>query len=365
MLLLLIIFVLSTFLTPGPTQAQVKGPEVKKLIYFGSGMPDTQYIRDHWREMEKMPFDGVGLVVAIDRRAWQQGKRDSGNQLRWQVMGRKAFQIGEFREAIVDLQSARWHSMTDNFLPVSLSASQSAAGLLWFDDGRWHTITNNFAVLARIGAEGHIKGLILDPEHYNYELFNYAEQRKHVDRPFQEYLHKARQRGREVITAVAAVLPDSVLFSLYGYSLPLRYLRDGKGLQEVHYSLLPAFYDGLLEAMPAGMQLVDGYEFAYPFKERQQFLNGYHQIHQEALKLSAVPDRYQEKLKAGFGLWLDYKRQPDYFTPEEFRQAVIRALEVSDKYVWIYSQGPRFFPVAQVQKAYIDAIATARREVRQ
>jgi hypothetical protein len=359
-----IAFALLAVLAFGSAPAQAQGPASKKLIYYGWGIPDTQYVREHWRDMEKMPFDGTGIMVAVDRKAWQRGKRDTGNQLGWQVMGRRAFQVEEFREAIVDLQAARWHTMTDNFLPVALSAAQSAAGLNWFDDGRWRTIANNFAVLASIAAKAHLKGLILDPESYNYPLFSYAVQRKQVDKPFQEYRQIARQRGREVMTAVAAVLPDAVLLSLFGYGLPLHYMKAGKRLEDVQYSLLPAFYDGILEAMPAGISLVDGYEFAKAFKERQQFLKGYQQIHEEVLKFSAVPERYREKVRAGFGLWLDYRRQPDYFTPEAFQRALGYALEVSDGYVWIYSQGPRFFPPSGIAESYIEAIAAARRQVK-
>jgi hypothetical protein len=363
--LALIALGLLTAIALGGAQAQAQAPAAKKLIYYGWGIPDTHYVREHWREMEKMPFDGVGIMVAIDRQVWKQGKRDSGNQLGWQAMGRRAFQAEEFREAIADLQAARWHTMTDNFLPVALSADGAASGLNWFDDERWRIITNNFLVLARITAEGHLKGFILDPEHYNYALFSYAEQRRQVDKPFQAYVQMARQRGREVMAAVAAISPDIMLLSLFGHSLPLPYLRDGKSLQEANYSLLPAFYDGLLEAMPAGARLIDGYEFAYPFKEWRQFLKGYQQIHQEALKLSAVPDRYREKVKAGFGLWLDYRRQLTHFTPGEFHQALRSALEISDEYVWIYTEGPRFFPPSGMAASYIEAIANARREARQ
>jgi hypothetical protein len=351
-------------LTGGAVAAEERALAGKKLIYYGWGNPDTQYVREHWREMEEMPFDGTGIIVAVDRQAWQQGKRDTGNQLGWQLMGKRAYQVEEFRDAIADLQATKWQTMTDNFLPITLSAQQSAAGLHWFDDERWRTIANNFTVLARIVAEGHIKGLILDPEHYNYDLFSYAQQRQQADKSFEAYTQMARQRGREVMTAVAAVLPDAVLLSLYGHSLPLAYLRNGKSLQDVGYSLLPAFYDGLVEAMPAGSQLIDGYESAYPFKERRQFLKGYEHIHQEALKLSTAPEQYKAHVKAGFGLWVDYRNKLDYFTPEEFQRAVSAALEVSDGYVWIYSHGPRFFPPSGIDAAYLEAMAAARREVR-
>jgi len=351
-------------LTGGAVAAEERAPAAKKLIYYGWGSPDSQYVREHWRDMETMPFDGVGIMVAVDRQAWQQGMRDTGNQLSWQMMGRRTFQVEEFREAIADLTAAKWQTMTDNFLPIMLSGQQSAAELHWFDDERWRTIANNFAVLARIAAEGRLKGLILDPEHYNYALFSYAQQRQQADKSFEAYTQMARQRGREVMTAVAAILPDAVLLSLYGQSQPLPYLRDGKTLPDVAYSLLPAFYDGLLEAMPASAHLIDGYEFAYAYKERRQFLKGYEQIHQQALKLSAVPERYKAHVKAGFGLWLDYRKKVDYFTPQEFQRAVRTALEVSDGYVWIYTEGLRFFPPSGIDAAYIEAMAAARREVR-
>lgn len=337
----------------------------KKLIYYGWGIRDTQYIRDHWQDMEKMPFDGTGISVAVDRQAWQQGKTDTGNQLGWQLMGKRAFHIEEFHDAIADLKAAKWRTFTDNFLPVALSAAQSAAGLHWFDDARWRIIADNYGVVAQIAAAGGVKGLILDPEHYNYQLFRYAEQRQLVDKPFEAHVQMARQRGRQIMEAVAAHVPDAVLLSLFGYTLPFNDLQRSKSLPEAAYGLLPAFYDGLLEAMPAAAQLVDGYEPAYPFKERRQFLDGYRRIRQEAVVLSAVPGRYRQQVGAGFGLWLDYHRKLEHFTPAEFRQAVSTALEVSDSYVWIYSQGPRFFPAANLDRAYIEALAEARRSMKE
>ena len=31
--------------------------------------------------------------------------------------------------------------------------------------------------------------------------------------------------------------------------------------------------------------------------------------------VSAVPDRYRQHVKAGFGLWLDYRQKLEHFTP--------------------------------------------------
>jgi len=345
-----------------PTWAQAPG--AKKLIYYGWGIRDTQYIREHWQAMEQMPFDGTGIIVAIDRQGWQQGKQATDNQLGWQLMGKRAFQIEEFRAAIADLRAAKWHAFTDNFLPVALSSGYTAQ-LNWFDDERWHVIVNNFGVVAQIAAEGGVKGLIIDPEDYNYMLFKYLDQQQLLDRPLEAYMAMARQRGREVMAAIVTHMPEPVLLTLYGYTLPLREHRGEIKPQDVRYTLLPAFYDGLLEAMPAKGRLVDGYESAYAFKQRQKFLDGYRQVREGAVAVSALPELYRQKVQAGFGVWLDYSQKPDYFTPEEFQRALRYALEISDEYVWLYTHGPRFFPPVDIQPSYLDAIAGARRGAQQ
>lgn len=349
---ILYVLVSLAFLWPVSVVANERGG--KKLIYHGWGSPDSLYVRDHWKQMEEMPFDGVGIVIPVDRQAWRQGKRNTHNQLAWQMMGRRAFKAQDFHDSIADLKAARWSKFTDNFFPVMLSAAQSATELNWFDDGRWRTVANNFEALARMAAETGINGLILDPEHYDYALFDYNAQRKRLEQNFEGYKEIARRRGREIAQAVTHSLPRVVLLSLFSYSYPL-----AQSLSKTPYNLLPAFSDGLLEALPPGATLVDGYEAAYPYKEPGQFAEAHRRI-KEAVKISDVPEHYRAKLKASFGLWLDYLNNPQYFTPENFQQAVRVALERSDGYVWIYSQGPRFFPPSGIAPSYIEAIARAR-----
>jgi hypothetical protein len=333
----------------------------KKLIYYGWGSPDTRYVRERWMQMEEMPFDGVGIVVPVDRGAWAAGKRDTGNQLGWQVGSEREFRLDDFPDAIQDLKTARWRKFSDNFLPVAVSVSQ-AAGLNWFDDARWRTVASNFAVVARIAVDGGIKGIILDPEQYDYSLFRYSDQEKQLARSFDSYQEMARKRGREVVAAITSSMPEPVLLSLYGYSAAFDFVASGKSLKEAPYSLLPAFYDGLLEGLPQSGTLIDGYEQAYGFKERTQFGNAYRRI-QDAVKLSKMPQRYRQQVKAGFGVWLDYKGQPNYLSPGEFQRAVSDALDLSDKYVWLYTERPRFFPPAGIDPSYIEALTSARRSI--
>ena len=59
-----------------------------------------------------------------------------------------------------------------------------------------------------------------------------------------------------------------------------------------------------------------------------------------------VPESlFREKVRVGFGLWLDLARRWDpvrtsknHFTPKEFQKAIKLALEIGDGYVWIWSE---------------------------
>lgn len=343
-----------------PALVFANGSKNKKVIYYGWGLPDTQYVRDHWREMEEMPFDGLGILVAINRKAWQQGVKGDSNQLGRQITGQREFHIEEFRETIDDLKSAHWRSFTDSFLPVAVSLEAYTRDLNWFDDSRWRIIANNFGVLSRIAAEARLKGLILDPEHYGYRLFSYPLQRRQLDRPFEEYVKIARLRGQQVMRAIANQIPAPVLLSFYGHSLLLREIKGKITLREAEYGLMPGFYDGLLDAMPKHGRLIDGYEFSYGFKDKQQFVDGYNKVNRSAVRFSATP-KYRKNVQAGFGLWIDRDQEGTHFTPAEFRTALGYALEASDKYVWIYGQNVRLFPPSGIPGSFIESIATARR----
>ncbi|HMG36081.1 MAG TPA: hypothetical protein VKM94_19250 [Blastocatellia bacterium] len=360
----LVALLLSISALQPPVAAPAHSANKKKVVYYGWGLPDTQYVREHWREMEEMPLDGVGVLVAINRRTWQQGVRGDSNQLGRQITGVKQFRADDFDEAIADLTTAHWQSFTDNFLPVALSLSPYTEGLNWFDDARWNIVANNFQVIARIASRGGTKGLMIDPEHYGYFLFSYESQSKQQYHPFESYERMARQRGREVMQAIASEFPDVTLLSFYGHTLLLKQLHGYRTLSEADYSLLPAFYDGLLESMGRGACLYDGYEFSYGFKERKRFSDAYDNIRRTAVSVSSVPDSYRRSVRAAFGLWLDRNQQFNYFTPQEFQSALTSALEVSDGYVWIYGQSFRFFPPSRIPPSFVESIAAARRSAR-
>ena len=332
----------------------------KKIIYYGWSTRDTQYVAKYWQKMETMPFDGVGINVAIAR-----GQPiDTGNLLAWQVISPTQFNLSQFQSAIGDLRLARWTKFTENFLFGAALSSGYAKNLNFFDDARWVIVANNMKVVGSIAAQTGLKGLILDPEHYNYSLFNYLDQAAQYSASFAAYQAKARQRGRQVMTAIASVFPKAAILSLFGHSLTMR-AAQGVSLDQSEYALLASFLDGFLEALPDRAQLIDGYEAAYAFNQLSQFQAAYDEI-KKAIAYSAVPNFYQLKVRAGFGIWPDYYGNVNYRTPAQLQSTITSGLQVSDKYVWIYSQSVDYFPVSgvypppTVPQYYIGAFNAAR-----
>jgi hypothetical protein len=55
----------------------------------------------------------------------------------------------------------------------------------------------------------------------------------------------------------------------------------------------------------------------------------------------------------------------NHFTPREFEAAVRSALEVSDQYVWIYTEQPRWWTNERLPKEYVEALESARKSSRE
>lgn len=348
--------------------------EGKKVIYHGWNNRDTAYVRDHWAAMEMMPFDGIGIGVALDRTKPTTGNGSTGNLLGWQSFGPTAFHTADFAQAITDLQTPQWQRFTENFLPVAIATRDQDAGLNWFDDARWSTIENNWRVLLQIAHDGGCRGLLLDPEHYDYEceLFNYAEHRaQRVDRPFADYAAQARARGQQLGAAAKQVFPGITIGMLYGWGLAKHELRSGQTPEQGRYALLPYFLDGLLSGTDTPATFFDLWEFGHAYRTLARFKAARAEILNVSSAGTTEPALYQQKVRAGASLRIDFNlprvawnwEQParNFFTPPVFQTALRAALTTSDKYVWIYSEGgPHFFPRNHLPAPYVQAIRVAR-----
>ncbi|HOW18914.1 MAG TPA: hypothetical protein PLC79_07750, partial [Phycisphaerae bacterium] len=224
--LMIVVVALLSAAAAGEPPARVE----KKLIEFGWDEPDSAFMRKHWEQMERSPFDGC--VFHINYR-----KPDGKNgTFTWQCWGREAFTEADVRGAVEDLKATPFRRMRHNFLRFNVTPGD----VDWFDD--FAAVLGNARLAALVAKEGGCPGLLFDIEQYNAPLFNYGKQRDAKTKSWETYAEQARRRGREVMEALQAEYPGLTVFLTFGYCLPWSET-DGlkRPLREVSYGLLAPF----------------------------------------------------------------------------------------------------------------------------
>ena len=341
---------------------RLAGAAEKKLIEWGWDEPGTAFMRAHAEEMEQTPFDGCVFHIDIPQ---PEGKAVN---FTWQCWGQRAFAEQDVQPAIEDLKAIRWQTLTDNFLRFNVCPGD----VDWFGD--FSAVVTNAGLAGKVvGATG-CRGILFDIEQYNSALFNYPKLQHADTKSFEEYAAQVRQRGRELMEAFQAECPELTIFLSFGYCLSLAQVGTPDKLPEGHYGLLPALYDGMLAAAGPGVRFVDGHELSYPYKERAQFEQGRRNMAEGVLPFIADVAKYKQSFRFAFGIWMDCAwRQKgwnvedfkgNHFQPVEFEQSVGYALSLTDEYVWIYTEQPRWWSDAGPQKLpaeYVEALVRAKR----
>ncbi len=335
----------------------------KQLIEFGWDEPDTRFMRDHIAQLQASPFDGC--VFHVD---YEAARGDSGN-FTWKLWGRRRFDPRDLDSARADLRTTDFGRFRANFLRVNVTP----ADLDWFDDHS--AIFSNLEQAARLAKEAGCPGIMFDVEPYEGPLWSFREQTRKQSRRWDDLALRVRQCGAEAMRALERGYPGLTVFLTFGYSMPFQESRGGRvALPQIRYGLLVPFLDGMLSTASAGATFVDGHETSYPFRERRMFATAADSMRLGARRLAADRDGFARRFSLGFGVWLDYdskKRQWDandpgrnYFTPALFGTAVQAALDHTDRYVWIYSERPRWWTAAGGRKALPAAYDSVLRRLR-
>jgi hypothetical protein len=323
----------------------------KKIIEYGLDFPNTSVVRERIKEYEATtPFDGLVIIVSAR----------NGLTLGWHMFQTEKLDPADFQQAIDDLKATTFTKFTDNFIQTLSSPSDAD----WFDP-KWSNICYNASLFARVAKQGGCKGLMFDAEMYNQQIWSYfTGTGKRPNHTLEECRQMARQRGREMMTAINKEFPDVTILTLFG---PAQlYLETGgneKLFEIAPNVLLSAFYDGMCEAATPETVIVDGFETSYSYRDREEFAKARKIMLEETPKISMNPEAFKKHVRAGFGLWPtwqdesrkllfnrdDYSR--NYHTPAGFRAAANYALRSSDKYVWVFGTPP---------KSYMEALGLAK-----
>jgi hypothetical protein len=352
--LLLLVLTLTALLA---TARAGEPARAKKLLEWGWDEPDTRFLRANIERMERLPFDGLIFHMAGDH----------NENLCWDIWGTRRFDVSQFTGALADLKATPFHRFTERFVRVNVTPGK----VDWFDDAAWKIVAENFGVAAQLAREGGCRGFMFDSEQYQAWLFDYRQQSQRGKKSFAEYEAKVRQRGREWMQAVAGHYPQITILVTFGYAVT----RPGPGEKdrsESDYGLWADFLDGMLSACARDTQIVDAFENSYGFRRAEQFERAYRLIKEKGAEWTGEKEAYRRHVAAGFGIWMDrdwnkygwnaVDFSKNYFKPEQFGESMRIALRLTDRYVWIYTEKPRWWTNEKLPPAYIQALEAARKK---
>ncbi|MGQ9730486.1 MAG: sugar-binding protein [Candidatus Zipacnadales bacterium] len=345
-------------ITAMPLGMAQPAPLEKKLIEYGWDVPNPAYVREHIREMETWPFDGLIFRMSVGGRVFVPEK--------WTQE-----QVAEDFEHLANIE---WRRFTDNFLIM-----YAASDVDWFNDSHWEAVLHNVQFTARAAKIGKCVGVCFDAEPYGTNPWDYSKQPHASTKSFAEYAAQYRRRGAQFMEAIQGQMPKAVVHTLFLFSIEqhLWKIRDpaerDRRLAQEHYGLYPAFINGMLEAAGPGIVLTDGNEGAYYYPDTLSFYRAYHGIRQRARSM-LIPEndlKYRTQVQVANALYVDYvfKMWPhatpaEYMTEEErakwFEHNVYYAMTTSDRYVWLYSERMNWWLHKDLPPGLEDAVRAAR-----
>ncbi len=292
------------------------------------------------------PMDGAGVqMVGVN-------ENNESYYLTWVHMDAlKPFE--HFSRAIARLRALNSPKVANSFVQVGINPGRIDI----FDDAAWENVVQNYRTAARVAKAAGMRGIMLDPEAYvaGANQLAYSTQPQKAQHTYAEYLVKTRQRGKAVMEAIAAEFPDMDLLVLYMYSFNYRDHRPGAESRNTLNSFTAAFFDGMIEAAPAEMNIFDGQEDSYAFNGFMDFAYGKVISSQGVLPYVApdVRDKYRAMVKYAPAIYLDRYLPADQFpTPLDLRgmKPAVRLLvnlmaarRVSDGYIWVYNERYRWW----------------------
>lgn len=342
--------------------AQSQDPAMpKKLIEYGWDVPTPEYVRAHIREMEQRPFDG--LIFRL------QGGSNILEPAPWDE--------NRFAADFDNCANIPWEKFTDNFLILLAASDQD-----WFDDAQWTAIEHNVRMAAKAAKLARCAGVCFDAEPYGANPWAYKEAAHHDTKTFAEYQAIVRVRGAQFMKAIESEFPNPKILTFYllglfsEYCKPMAASARFEQLSTHSYAFVPAFFNGMLEAAGSGTVFIDGNENAYYYTNAAAYYEMYQCVTQRARYLvdPALWSKYRAQVQAGHALYIDQyfglraeKVLGNYLTPKEqplwFEHNTYWALNVSDEYVWCYSERMDWWKNANVPAGAEEALRSARAKV--
>jgi len=337
----------------------------KKLIEYGWDVPDCSYVREHIREMEQKPFDGLIFRVP----PWPTN-----------IFTRAKWDETKFEQVFEDCRRIEWKKFTDNFIIVL-----AASDMDWFSDEDWEAVKQHIGFVARCAALARCRGICFDQEPYGNNPWQYSNQVHAGEKTFAEYEAKVRQRGAEFVRIIQQHLPRAVIHTFFQLSLFPHLIREPDAakrqqqLSQEGYGLLPAFLNGMLDGAGPGIRITDGNEPAYYYSDPKQFDKVRRMVKEEATVMIAPENvrKYRKQLQMsqalyvdyvfGLGVWAQRSSPAPMLTPEEralwFEHNTYHALRTADEFVWLYSERMNWWKNTDLPPGLEQAVRSAKEKL--
>ena len=355
-LMALLVFTVSPLYAQSPYHAD------KKVVVLNNGVDYWTWGKGLADRLEKMqtdrPFvDGAVFHIGAEEGAplW------AFNREKWTE---QKLMFGELER--IAQKSTRYK---DNFILVSAHARNAKPD--FFDDALWIDIVANAELLGKAVKISGSRGIVFDAEFYStkesYSPWWYdrtdkkiAHESPYIQRgqSFETVKAKARQRGREYMAALQKEKPDITVMTLFLYSLPRACALTDEKLPKSDYSLLPAFGDGMLEALGSNASIIDGHEGSYYIDESRKYFEdsdqGDYPFARKAGQTLCAPELLSKWNARGqvamapyvdlcYNLYSPAKWRTTEYQSRWLQHNIYNSLLASDQYVWIYVEKIEFW----------------------
>jgi hypothetical protein len=335
----------------------IKVPVSKKIIEFGWDKPLPSQLSS--ATLEQSIFDGLTFRSSAGDKA----------------IASEQLPVQSFDLDIAALQKIKSKKLANSFyLLLSNSSTWD-----WFDDNSWAAAEQNLYQHARVAKQGGLRGIMFDPEVYQFDLWAYASQPQKSAHNFQEFETQMRKRGAQTMRAFERAYPGITILSLYSFGafeIPQNatYQTAHASLeQDGSLGLYAAFTEGMLEAASDQAVLIDGNESSYYFLRPRDF---------DAARVHALTDaqvfvapalraKFTRQFKLSSAMFLDgtmnffnsarffgYYLQNDTERRNLITHNVYHGLRSSDEFVWVYSETPNWWK-RSLPNGDLPALATA------
>jgi hypothetical protein len=180
-------------------QMVYNAPE-KKLIDFSQHSPLMTYYKDHIKDYEKGPFDGITMKLSA---------ATGGGNIFMVDNWAKVSAADKDTEKKFASSMITSKILTDNFL-VLFGASQ----MDWFSDEDWALAEDYIRYAAGVARAAKCKGILWDAEPYKpgKNPWQYSDQKKAMQLSFEAYYNQVRKRGAKFIQALQEEFPELLYF---------------------------------------------------------------------------------------------------------------------------------------------------------